>query len=671
MKKLFALFALSLLTMSAWAANTYVKVSSVDQLEAGKKYILVNEENSRAMGAITGTSTTYGSSVAVSITDGVIDIEGTNVVELTAADGGTHSYGPTWSFIYDNGAYMFWNSGNSLSSISTDGASGLSGVKWVPALSEGAVILKNNGDISRILQYNSGSPRFACYTSAQKPAVLYVQDESVTPPVTVAAPTLPESQEFENSLSVSIINNEEGADLMYALNDGEFTAYNEALTITETTTVHAKAVKGDVESEVVSATYTKVEPVVLTKPYVKVNSADELIAGKKYIIVNEERKLAMGEITGGSTHYGSSIQIPIVEDVAYIGGTDVVELTLGEGSMDVLGNDTWTFEINGSGSYILWNTGNTLDAITGDGATGATGAQWIANATDDGIVLTNKSDNARKLQYNASSPRFACYTSAQQPAVLYVEYVPEEEGIATLAEANALEDNAEFAFDGNAVVTAFKNGYLFLRDESGYGMISGVEGTFANGQVLNQGWNATKTSNDGWAWYTDATDLSASDETNAELAAAQKITSFPDESMLNAYVCVEKVNKGFLPIRALPLRDDNTSITIASYPWAVNQPATSGDWNAYGVIVKNGGTLEFALVAWEKYVEPQPEFIRGDVNKDGKVNISDVTALINLLLTNNTDITEHPEGDMNESGDLTISDVTALVNYLLTNGGGN
>ena len=33
MKKLFALFALSLLTMSAWAANTYVKVSSVDQLE--------------------------------------------------------------------------------------------------------------------------------------------------------------------------------------------------------------------------------------------------------------------------------------------------------------------------------------------------------------------------------------------------------------------------------------------------------------------------------------------------------------------------------------------------------------------------------------------------------------------------------------------------------------
>lgn len=65
MKKIISLFALALLTMSAWAANTYVKVTSLDQLEAGKKYILVNEENSRAMGPIAGTSTTYGSAVAI------------------------------------------------------------------------------------------------------------------------------------------------------------------------------------------------------------------------------------------------------------------------------------------------------------------------------------------------------------------------------------------------------------------------------------------------------------------------------------------------------------------------------------------------------------------------------------------------------------------------------
>ena len=661
MKKIVSLFALALLTMSAWAANTYVKVTSLEQLVAGQKYILVNEDNSRAMGAIAGSSTTYGSYVGITITDGVIDIEGTDVVELTADEGGTYAYGPTWHFTYEDGAYMFWNSGNSLSSISSDGANLLSGVKWVPALTTDGVILKNNGDISRILQYNASSPRFACYTSAQKPAVLYVQDASVTPPVTVAAPTLPESQEFENSLSVSIINNEEGADLMYALNDGDFTAYNEALTITETTTVHAKAVKGEVESEVVSATYTKVEPVVLSNPYVKVTSVDQLKVGKKYIIVNEERKLAMGEITGGSTHFGSSIQSPIVEDVAYIGGTDVVELTLGEGSMDVLGHDTWTFEINGSGSYILWNTGNSLDAVTGDGATGATGAQWIADETEDGIVLLNKSDNARKLQYNASSPRFACYTSTQQPAVLYVEYVPaEEEGITTLSQANALEDGEDFTFNGDAVVTICWKGSVYLRDESGYGQITDYDGTFENGQVLSQGWNATKTSVDGWVKFIDAAGLNASGETNAELAAAQKLTTV-DESMVNAYVYVENVSKSFLPIRSITLPDG----TIIPLTGTGNQPAM-GNYNIYGIIWKAGDALVFEPVAWEKYVEP-PMFLRGDVNGDTEVDIADVTALIDLLLSGETiSPASNPAADCNLDNSIDIADVTTLADYLLS-----
>ena len=661
MKKIISLFSLALLTMSAWGANTYVKVTSVDQLEAGKKYILVNEDNSCAMGELSGTSTPYGKAIAINIIDDVIDIEGTDVVELTAAEGGTYSYGPTWHFTYEDGAYMFWNTGNSLTSISADVAASLSGVKWVPALSGGAVILKNNSDITRILQYNASSPRFACYTSSQQPAVLYVEDASVAPPVTVAAPTLPESQEFENSLSVSITNNEEGADIMYALNDGEFTEYTEALTITETTTVRAKAVKGDVESAVVSATYTKVEPVVLTKPYVKVNSVDELEVGKKYIIVNEERKLAMGEITGGSTHFGSSIQIPIVEDVAYIGGTDVVELTLGEGSMDVLGHDTWTFEINGSGSYILWNTGNSLDAVTGDGATGATGAQWIADETEDGIVLLNKSDNARKLQYNASSPRFACYTSTQQPAVLYVEYVPaEEEGITTLSQANALEDGEDFTFNGDAVVTICWKGSVYVRDESGYGQIANYDGTFENGQVLSQGWNATKTSVDGWVKFIDAAGLNASGETNAELAAAQKLTTV-DESMVNAYVYVENVSKSFLPIRSITLPDG----TIIPLTGTGNQPAM-GNYNIYGIIWMAGDALVFEPVAWEKYVEP-PMFLRGDVNGDTEVDIADVTALIDLLLSGETiSPASNPAADCNLDNSIDIADVTTLADYLLS-----
>ena len=52
----------------------------------------------------------------------------------------------------------------------------------------------------------------------------------------------------------------------------------------------------------------------------------------------------------------------------------------------------------------------------------------------------------------------------------------------------------------------------------------------------------------------------------------------------------------------------------------------------------------------------------GDVNSDGYVNISDVTYLINLLLSN----ANAPEAaDVNTDGSVNISDVTALINILL------
>ena len=244
-----------------------------------------------------------------------------------------------------------------------------------------------------------------------------------------------------------------------------------------------------------------------------------------------------------------------------------------------------------------------------------------------------------------------------------------EPGIATLAEANALEDAAEFTFDGDAVVTVFKNGYLFLRDESGYAMIAGVTGEFANGQVLSEGWTATKTTvNNTWVRYTDAAGLSASGETNAELAAAQKLEGAVDESMLNAYVYVENVtiSSGMmpgLPMRALPL-PDGTSIGVTSTLWGMSWPA-NGNKDIYGVICKVDGALKINVVDFQDYEEPQPEGLRGNVNDDEAVDINDVTALIDYLLGVNPDInTQNADCDLSE--DLSIDDVTTLIDYLLT-----
>ena len=59
--------------------------------------------------------------------------------------------------------------------------------------------------------------------------------------------------------------------------------------------------------------------------------------------------------------------------------------------------------------------------------------------------------------------------------------------------------------------------------------------------------------------------------------------------------------------------------------------------------------------------------LRGDVNGDGSVNISDVTALIDYLLSGNASGINLSGADCNQDSSVNISDVTALIDYLLSN----
>ena len=63
------------------------------------------------------------------------------------------------------------------------------------------------------------------------------------------------------------------------------------------------------------------------------------------------------------------------------------------------------------------------------------------------------------------------------------------------------------------------------------------------------------------------------------------------------------------------------------------------------------------------YFTETPTFILGDVNGDDNVTISDVTALIDLLLGGGT--INDPAADCNGDTNVTISDVTALIDFLL------
>lgn len=64
-----------------------------------------------------------------------------------------------------------------------------------------------------------------------------------------------------------------------------------------------------------------------------------------------------------------------------------------------------------------------------------------------------------------------------------------------------------------------------------------------------------------------------------------------------------------------------------------------------------------------------PSIRRGDVNRNGEVNIGDVTALINALLSEESDDNETfswNNANVNQDDKLSIADVTVLINYLLS-----
>ena len=75
--------------------------------------------------------------------------------------------------------------------------------------------------------------------------------------------------------------------------------------------------------------------------------------------------------------------------------------------------------------------------------------------------------------------------------------------------------------------------------------------------------------------------------------------------------------------------------------------------------------LEGGILIVERWTEPIT-VVRGDVDDDGNVNISDVTALIDYLLSGNAAGISLENADCDEDSNINISDVTSLIDYLLS-----
>ena len=156
----------------------YTLVEDDEMIVDGGEYLIVStkKDNAGLCAAGSFNSSNYYDATDVTATNGVISVAEGSVVNVFTLEAGSTS---GQFYIKDSdGKYLYWSSGNSVNA----GTKGNTDVYlWTVAFNEGVLYITNVSTTERKLKYNSTSPRFACYTSAQTDISLYVDENSIIP----------------------------------------------------------------------------------------------------------------------------------------------------------------------------------------------------------------------------------------------------------------------------------------------------------------------------------------------------------------------------------------------------------------------------------------------------------------------------------------------------------
>lgn len=388
-------------------AQTFQKVTDVAQLAAGDKVVIVYENgaDSKVMGASYSTGK-YRTDVGVSISaEQFVAPEETAIFTLGKNSDGTFTFN-------DGSGYLYCNAKKSLSTGDDS-----NNINWEIAIDTGVtkiintIFVDSEGKKYEIMyNSNSGTERFACYVGTQKNITLYKEirtTQVITPTFSV------ESGEIYPDTEIAINCATEGAKIKYRLDeDPTVLDYSAPLVFTEigkTVTVTAWAEAEGLEaSEQAVVTYTVVEKPASTD-FVKVTDLSQLKDGDKVIIACESKNtiLAAPEMDGSEPKdFRGYVEFELSESFTLPGTSGASILTLG------IENGQYTFF---DGTYYLEGGNKKLSSINEK-------AYWNINiSTEKTEISMIVSDTEYRLQYNASSPRFCCYSSNQMPVTIYRE----------------------------------------------------------------------------------------------------------------------------------------------------------------------------------------------------------------------------------------------------------
>lgn len=429
-------------------STQYQLIKNTDALVAGKKYLLVSEsgpyayiggklgENIEVVDHVTDISGTNGPNVKILIL-GSETIEGTTYYNFSYTDDGDTYYLANVSAV---------NDGIGTTTELNDNA------RWtVTAIvsESGNATIINKATGRHLRAYKNGLD-FRSYTGASNQTVqLYRQTENTIIP-TVATPEFnPGTGTYSSTQNVTITCATQGATILYSTDGENFTEYTAPISVSETSTLYAKATKdGYNDSEVASATYTFMQPG--SDVYVLVTSSAQLIEGNEYVIVaatdNHDRALgaissSSGEPALGFTNVEDHSTITLTEN------SDVNVLTLGK---EGTGDYCWTFKQKNNKYIYAETSGNRINENGGDSYSNLFYISINPGNYNDIHYATIQAGGGHQIMYNGSSFRhWASSNLSTTPGTYKNVYlytkgaVVETPTEATLAQIITLGENAD------------------------------------------------------------------------------------------------------------------------------------------------------------------------------------------------------------------------------------
>jgi len=146
--------------------------------------------------------------------------------------------------------------------------------------------------------------------------------------------------------------------------------------------------------------------------YVKVTSAPSAWAGE-YLLVAESAKKALSEFSTTSTVYGVGADVDITDNgIKSTAAVDAYKIVI---APSVVAANVYTIKLGDQ--YLSWTSGNSLKGAEAE----SENAEWTItyDTASSSVYIVNAADATRKIRWNASSPRFACYTTAQTDVQLF------------------------------------------------------------------------------------------------------------------------------------------------------------------------------------------------------------------------------------------------------------